>query len=125
VIIVHLLRGLIGATAGAFAGYHAFAWFHSQGFYAIVVPGALIGLGFGYASGTRSKGLGAICAGLAVAFSLFVEWRFVVHGDIEVFLNNLQHLSGVTWLMILLGTWCAYSYGMGRPTRPARRTVQD
>jgi hypothetical protein len=124
-IIVHLLRGLIGATAGAFAGYHAFGWILKQGFYAMVVPGALIGLGFGYASGARSKGLGAICAGLAVAFTLFVEWKFMRHGNIEAFLNNLQHLGGVTWLMILLGAWCAYSFGMGRPSRPPRRTLQD
>jgi hypothetical protein len=40
-------------------------------------------------------------------------------GSLELFLNNLQHLGGMTWLMILLGTWCAYSFGRGRPRRAA------
>jgi hypothetical protein len=76
-LVVHLLRGLVGAVVGGVTGYYAFGWALSQGYYAMVVPGALLGLGFGYLSGRSSKAFGGLCAGLALAFSLFVEWRFL------------------------------------------------
>jgi hypothetical protein len=43
-LVVHLLRGLVGAVVGGVTGYYAFGWALSQGYYAMVVPGALLGL---------------------------------------------------------------------------------
>ena len=39
--------GIVGAVAGGVAGYFVFFWIAQQGFYAIMLPGAAVGLGCG------------------------------------------------------------------------------
>jgi len=43
--IRNLLAGILGAAAGGILGYFAFFWIAGQGFYALMVPGGLVGLG--------------------------------------------------------------------------------
>ena len=55
------LLGLVGGAGGGVAGYFLYFWLASQGFYAIVLPGAAIGLGCGALSRGKSNALGAVC----------------------------------------------------------------
>ena len=43
------LLTLCGAVAGGILGYFAFGWLLGQGFYALMLPGGLLGLGAGLA----------------------------------------------------------------------------
>ena len=49
------LRGVLGGAVGGVVGYLLFRWLLTKGFYALVMPGALLGLGAGLA--TRGKSL--------------------------------------------------------------------
>ena len=59
--VVSASLGLAGAVAGGAIGYFVFMWMARQGFYAMILPGALLGLGCGLASRRRSAVLGIAC----------------------------------------------------------------
>ena len=110
--------GLLGAAAGGAIGYFGFWLLYSQGLYAMVLPGAMVGLGCGAASGGKSNVLGAVCAALAVAVSLSAEWThrpFLADDGLAFFLTHLHQLKGVTMLAITIGAGIAYWLGRGRP----------
>ena len=44
------LLGFIGAVVGGVLGYYTFLWIVDQGFYGMMIPGALLGLGCGLLS---------------------------------------------------------------------------
>src|SRR4051794_166205 len=64
-----------GALVGGILGFLAFSWIASQGFYALALPGGLLGLGAGI--GKARNILVAVTCGLAAtALGLFTEWRY-------------------------------------------------
>jgi hypothetical protein len=67
------LLAVLGTTIGAVIGYYLFFWITKQGLYPMVVPGALMGLGCGALSGTKSNAIGIVCALAAVILGLFIE----------------------------------------------------
>ncbi len=90
--------GVVGAVAGGVAGYFVFLWAGQQGFYAIVVPGAAVGLGCAALAKGESRGLGILCALLAVAAGLFSEWKISLDDDgnpasLGYFLAHLNELQ--------------------------------
>ncbi len=62
---------LAGALAGGLIGYFAFLWIARQGFYALVLPGALVGIGASLAP-NRSLAMCVVCGVLALALGLEV-----------------------------------------------------
>ena len=66
---------LLGAAIGGAVGYFAFFWIARQGFYGLILPGGLLGLGAGVFKG-RSKIVAILCGVLALGLGLFTEWRF-------------------------------------------------
>lgn len=103
-----------GALAGGILGYFAFFWIARQGFYALILPGALLGLGAGIAT-NRSVLLAVACCLAALALGLFTEWRFapfVKDNSFSYFLMHASDLKPLTLLMIgvggLIGFWVPY-----------------
>jgi hypothetical protein len=122
--IVPFLKGILGAAVGGVVGYYAFGWVLSQGFYAMVIPGAALGYGFGLLSRDRSTVYGIVCAILAVGLGLFTEWKFfpfIKDGSFNYFITHIHELIPVTLIMIALGGLCGYWFGIGRTTVPSRR----
>jgi len=116
-----LLRGIAGGAVGGVIGYFLFHWLLTKGFYALVMPGALLGLGAGLAARGRSVPLGAVCAVAALALAIFAEWSrpggpFQADPSLLYFVTHLHHLDGamVKYVMMGLGTACAYWFGQGR-----------
>lgn len=69
-------KAIAGAIGGAVIGYIGFSLMMKMGLYALVLPGAMIGLGCGAQSGAHSWPL-AIFAGLtALCLTVFIEWHF-------------------------------------------------
>ena len=66
---------LIGAVAGGLVGYFGFLWIARQGFYALVLPGGLLGLGASLFA-NRSTALCIVCGLLALALGVLAEWQF-------------------------------------------------
>lgn len=114
-------RTLAGAAAGGAAGYFAVGWLVQQGFYAMALPGVLLGLGGGFCGLKPTRTLAVICGIGAAALGLFTEWRhfpFVADNSLGYFLTHLADLRPLTWIMLVLGTvagaWFVWRAGPGQ-----------
>jgi hypothetical protein len=103
--------GLLGAVAGAIAGYFIFSWLLGQGFYALASPPALLGLGAGVCARGRSVPLAIVCAVAGLLLGLYCEWTFrpwVEDDSLPYFLHHLHELRPLTWLMLVTGVVVGY-----------------
>jgi hypothetical protein len=105
-----------GAAVGGALGYFAFFWVLRQGFYGLILPGGLLGLGAGFAK-IRSIWPAIACGLAAIALGLFTEWRyepFVKDDSLGYFLQHVHELKPVTLLMILVGGVVGFWIPFGR-----------
>jgi hypothetical protein len=112
-----ILRGMAGAMIGAVVGWFAFGWLVGQGFYALALPGALVGFGCGLISGGASTVNAILCAVFAGILGIVLEWwhlPFRADESFGFFLSNLHELKPITWLMVALGSVFGYWFGRGR-----------
>jgi hypothetical protein len=114
-VVSHLL-GFVGAVLGGVLGFYIFRWLASQGFYGLMIPGALLGGGCGLLARHESQERGIICGIAAALLALFAEWRVFPwvgegHETLAYFVSNLRNLSPVTWLMVVVGAFIAYWLG--------------
>lgn len=103
---------------GGVAGYFVFVWLVSQGFYALVLPGAMLGLACGYASKIRSPWLAAVGGVGATLLLIFCEWKtfpFVADDSFSYFVVHLHQLRGLTLIFLLLGILAGAWFSLGRP----------
>jgi len=117
-----LLLGLLGAAIGGCIGYFAFFWIARQGFYALVIPGGLLGIVAGLFTKQRCPPLAIICGIAALLLGLATEWRrapFAADQSLPYFLTHVHQLSAITLIMIALGSVVAYSSALGRNRPPA------
>src|SRR6267142_5041616 len=101
-----LAIGLAGALAGGALGHFAFLWIARQGFYALMLPGALAGLGGGLFVKNKSVLRGVLCGLFAILLGLFSEWRFapfIADPRLGYFLVHVFDLKPITLLMIAIG----------------------
>lgn len=97
---------LLGAIAGGVLGHFAFVWLVGQGFYAMILPGGMVGLGAGLAKhGTLP--LAIICGIIALTCGLITEWRvfpFIADKSFSYFFMHVFELKPMTLIMIAVGT---------------------
>ncbi|MCX6923955.1 MAG: hypothetical protein NT154_12215 [Verrucomicrobia bacterium] len=113
----NLLVGLAGAAAGGVVGYFAFLWIARQGFYALMLPGGLAGVGAGLFVSDRSVLRGILCGVFALGLGLLAEWRFapfIKDPGLVYFLAHLNQLQPITLLMIAGGGFLGYWLALGR-----------
>jgi hypothetical protein len=110
-----LIRGLGGAIVGGIAGYFLFWALFRGGMVGYMIPGALLGLGAGWAARGKSQLLGVICAVLAIGLTLFTAWHiaFQQHTLVD-FLSRLHQLHVSRMVLMALGVVMAYWFGQGR-----------
>jgi len=114
-----LLRGLAGGALGGVVGYFLFHFLLARQFYALALPGAVVGVGSGLLARGRSEALAAICAAAAILLAIFIEWQrapLKADGSLLYFVTHLHQLDGgtVKFVMIAVGAMCAYWFGRGR-----------
>jgi len=115
--VIGSLCGLAGGVVGAIVGYFVFRWIGRQGFYALALPGTLLGLGWGMASRHRSYFDAVVCGILALALGIFSKWKFApfkADKSFGFFIRNLYDLNPITWIMIGIGVAAAVWLGAGR-----------
>ena len=109
--------GIAGAIVGGALGYFAFFLLARQGLYALVLPGALLGLGCGFLSGIKSFALGLACGLAALLLGFFTEWRFapfIADGGLKYFITHVHNLKSMTLIMIAVGGLFGFWFGIGR-----------
>jgi len=111
-IASHLL-GLVGATLGAILGYYTFRWIYHHGFYGMMIPGAMLGLGCGSLARHPSTIRGGACAAAALALGLFAEWSVSYGGRLSLgeFSSEISQPDLIAILMIAAGAYFAYLFG--------------
>lgn len=112
-----VILGLLGAVIGGCVGYFAFFWISRQGFYALALPTAFVGLGAGLCARRRSSLLATICGIAGFALGLFTEWRFapfIADNSLTYFLTHLHLLRPLTWIMLAIGAFLSYRLALGR-----------
>lgn len=95
-----------GAVLGGLIGHFAFGWLVRQGFYGLVLPGGLLGLGAGLSS-CHVRWPSVVCGVLALVAGLITEWRsfpFVADDSFGYFLSHVHQLKPITLLMLAAGT---------------------
>ena len=108
--------GLLGAALGGCVGYFAFFWAARQGFYALILPPALLGLTAGWFARCRSTPLAIVCALAGLALGLYTEWRFapfIADKSLQFFLTHVHQLKPFTLLMLALGVFLCYRFALG------------
>jgi len=112
-----VVMGLIGAAIGGAIGHFAFLWITRQGFYALVLPGGLLGIGAGVCARGRSVPLAVICGIGALALGLFSQWRFApffADPSLGYFLAHVSLLTPVTLFMIVVGAVLGFVIALGK-----------
>src|SRR6185369_6204476 len=110
------LLGCIGAVIGGWMGYEAFFWIAKQGFYALPLPGALLGIGCGLLARKRLMPRAVLCGVAAVALGLYVEWRFepfIADKSLGYFVSHIHLLRPYTLLMVALGGVFGFWFALG------------
>jgi hypothetical protein len=112
--LVGNLLSLVGAIAGGVLGYYTFGWIYHHGFYGMMIPGALVGLGCGLLAPNSSRPRGILCAVAGLVVSLFAEWKFrpfIADGSLSYFLKNIPSLEPLALGMMAAGAFFAYWLG--------------
>ena len=110
--------GLLGAAVGGVVGYFGFSWALQQGFYALMLPGGLIGLGGGLLVKDRSVARAVICGVFGAGLGLFSQWLhfpFSADPGLGYFLTHIHQLRPITLLMLAAGTAFAAWLSLGKP----------
>jgi hypothetical protein len=109
--------GVLGGALGGVLGAIAFDYLLSQGIYAIVLPGVLIGMGSGLAMQRRNAVVGLLCAIAAGALTILLEWKhfpFVADHSLSYFVQHLHELKPTKLGLFALSIGLAYWFGVGR-----------
>ena len=109
--IFDILLAFLGAVAGGFLGYYTFQWLYNHGFYGMMIPGALIGLGGSLLTQASSQTRGFVCAAAALGLSVLMEWRFFPFIDdsrFRYFVRHFLEVNSVHLAMIAAGAFFAY-----------------
>lgn len=112
--------GILGAVAGGVVGTLLFSLLIRQGLYAIAMPGALIGLGCGFASRTKSWALGIVCAVASLILGFGLEWKFrpfLVDDSLSYFVRHIGDLKTSSLALIAIGGVFGFWFGVGRQRR--------
>jgi len=124
---VDALRGFAGAVVGGGVGYFVFGWLTSQGFYAVALPGVLLGIGAGMLRQRQSLAFAIVCSIAALALGIFAEWKhfpYIADESLGYFLEHLPDLRPVAIIMIGLGTFGGFWFSRksGRHSPSASRS---
>lgn len=108
------LLGLIGAVGGGVLGYYIFLWILDQGFYGLMIPGALLGLGCGLLGLHASQVRGVLCGAAGLVLGLYAEWSYRTRVADVRFMDLVTHAyekRPLTLIMLTLGACFAYWLG--------------
>jgi hypothetical protein len=105
-------------------GYFVFGWLAHQGFYAVALPGVLLGIGAGMLRQRQSLAFSIACGIAALVLGILAEWKhfpYVADESLGYFLEHIRGRSPVTLIMIALGGFAGYWFAR----KPGRQSPND
>ncbi len=108
---------VLGMLAGVILGSVGFWLLWKIGFYGMVLPGAMVGLGCGAQSRAKSIPLGIASAVVAFVLCVVLEWYyrpFVADESLLYFVKNLSDLQNRTKFTMACGIFAGFWFGRGR-----------
>jgi hypothetical protein len=105
------LRGLLGAAAGGVVGYFIFSWLVGQGFYALALPGVLLGVGAAWMGRSRCLPFALLCGFVGLGLGIFSEWAqfpFTQDHGLGYFLAHVFDLRPMSLILIAFGGAAAF-----------------
>ena len=93
------------AAVGGLLGYAGFFWLLGQGFFALALPGGLLGLAAGLTT-NRWRYWAWICGLAALALGIYTDWRaepFRADASLGYYVSHLYLVRPVTLIMIAVG----------------------
>jgi hypothetical protein len=111
------LKGLAGAAVGGAVGYFIFGWLAHQGFYAVALPGVLLGIGAGMLRQRQSLAFSIACGVAALLLGILAEWKhfpYVADESLRYFLEHLRDLRPVSLILIALGSLAGFWFSRKR-----------
>jgi hypothetical protein len=118
---------VFGGIVGGVIGFYIFHWAVRQGFFALIVPGAMVGMIAGFGIGSRSQPFAIACGVAGLAVGLFTQWTFVnraVTMDLMEFLMKIKDQKPLTLIMLVLGTFFSYRLALGFDQPGSRRSSE-
>lgn len=112
--------GLTGAVVGGTLGYFGFFWIAQQGFYALLLPPGLLGLGAALGARGRSLPLAIICGMMGLSLALYTEWRFapfIADESLPYFITHIYQKRPITLLLLAVGTFLSYRLSLGMDSK--------
>ncbi len=116
------------AALGGMVGYLGFFWLLTQGFFALALPGGLLGIAAGFPK-NRWIGWAWICGIAALSLGIYADWKaepFRADAHFRYFLTHLHLVRPFTLIMIAAGTavgfwgpFSRYRQSGGQSERPA------
>jgi hypothetical protein len=100
------IRGIVGMVVGGVIGVYGFFWIIQQGFYAIMLPGTLAGVGVRVLSPHRMLWLSVVCAVFALGLGFYTEWLrapFTRDNGLLYFITHIHQLKPIAIIMITVG----------------------
>jgi hypothetical protein len=112
--VLETIRSIVGAAAGGILGYALFFWVAHHGFYAVALPGIMLGLGCSVLSRGRSVLRGAASAVAAFPLCVFTDWRYynpTNQNSLGYWFSHLLQHGPITLVLLAVGTVAAYWFG--------------
>ena len=112
--IKNFIFGVLGGITGGVVGGFICRFLADQGLYAVVIPGALVGLGFGLAAKKGHIVFGLVSGIMGLLAGLMTQW--LVYSNEPSFFKLVAELKDyhvMTFILLGLGTLLAFSFGKG------------
>jgi hypothetical protein len=101
---------LLGALVGGIVGHVACVWMVHQGFYGMVLPGGVAGLGAGIFR-CKSLAVAVVCGVWALFAGLVTEWHvepFIANDSFGYMLTHFYDLRPLTLIMLAAGAFIGF-----------------
>lgn len=120
-LISGFLFPLVGGVVGFAIGAAIYLWlWRNYSVLALVLPGALLGLGVERTANGHSQFRGLLCAIVALVGSVILDWKERPFVDDASLLFYTQHIWKQTPVVLLMAAGCGLAYWWGREGRGLR-----
>jgi hypothetical protein len=116
---------LVGAAVGGSIGYALFFWAAKHGYYALILPGGLLGFAAGMFK-CKSIAVAVICGLAALTLGFYTEWRFapfIADESFRYFATHVYEKNPITLIMIAVGGLVGFWGPFRQWSEQSRRTA--